>query len=162
MAGPGRNDPCACGSGKKYKKCCLPGEETVAQVARQAAQASAEQEAAHERALRPTLKRLQELRDEDQDWIDRSNAVLELIHSGSLDDAEVKARELIESHPHVSDGLEHLGFVYEKRGDHKTAGRYYREAAAFCRENGIDMDDHIAWLLDLAEEVDPAPPPSET
>ncbi|HJS73853.1 MAG TPA: SEC-C metal-binding domain-containing protein, partial [Vicinamibacteria bacterium] len=23
MARPGRNDPCPCGSGKKYKKCCL-------------------------------------------------------------------------------------------------------------------------------------------
>jgi len=23
---PGRNDPCPCGSGKKYKKCCLPRE----------------------------------------------------------------------------------------------------------------------------------------
>jgi SEC-C motif len=23
----GRNDPCPCGSGKKYKKCCLPGEQ---------------------------------------------------------------------------------------------------------------------------------------
>jgi len=22
----GRNDPCPCGSGKKYKKCCLPKE----------------------------------------------------------------------------------------------------------------------------------------
>jgi len=27
----GRNDPCPCGSGKKYKKCCLPREETRAQ-----------------------------------------------------------------------------------------------------------------------------------
>jgi hypothetical protein len=24
---PGRNDACHCGSGKKYKKCCLPGDE---------------------------------------------------------------------------------------------------------------------------------------
>jgi len=24
MAKPGRNDPCHCGSGKKYKKCCQP------------------------------------------------------------------------------------------------------------------------------------------
>ena len=24
--GPGRNAPCPCGSGKKYKKCCLPGD----------------------------------------------------------------------------------------------------------------------------------------
>jgi len=23
----GRNDPCPCGSGKKYKRCCLPKEE---------------------------------------------------------------------------------------------------------------------------------------
>lgn len=22
---PGRNDPCYCGSGKKFKRCCLPG-----------------------------------------------------------------------------------------------------------------------------------------
>ena len=22
---PGRNDPCPCGSGKKYKKCCMKG-----------------------------------------------------------------------------------------------------------------------------------------
>jgi hypothetical protein len=26
MAGPGRNDPCPCGSGKKFKKCCLEKE----------------------------------------------------------------------------------------------------------------------------------------
>ena len=25
-AGVGRNDPCGCGSGRKYKKCCLPAE----------------------------------------------------------------------------------------------------------------------------------------
>lgn len=24
MSAPGRNDPCPCGSGKKYKKCCIP------------------------------------------------------------------------------------------------------------------------------------------
>src|SRR5438067_13482647 len=27
MNNPGRNDPCHCGSGKKYKKCCLPREQ---------------------------------------------------------------------------------------------------------------------------------------
>ena len=25
----GRNDPCHCGSGKKYKKCCMAKDETV-------------------------------------------------------------------------------------------------------------------------------------
>lgn len=28
MVSVGRNDPCPCGSGKKYKKCCLPKEST--------------------------------------------------------------------------------------------------------------------------------------
>ena len=28
MAKSGRNDPCLCGSGRKYKKCCLPKEVT--------------------------------------------------------------------------------------------------------------------------------------
>lgn len=27
MSKIGRNDPCPCGSGKKYKKCCLPKEQ---------------------------------------------------------------------------------------------------------------------------------------
>jgi hypothetical protein len=27
---PGRNDPCPCGSGNKYKRCCLPTDETAA------------------------------------------------------------------------------------------------------------------------------------
>ncbi len=29
MSGPGRNDPCPCGSGRKYKRCCLPAAEAV-------------------------------------------------------------------------------------------------------------------------------------
>jgi hypothetical protein len=29
---PGRNDPCHCGSGKKYKKCCLAKDEDAKQA----------------------------------------------------------------------------------------------------------------------------------
>jgi hypothetical protein len=29
----GRNQPCPCGSGKKYKKCCLPGDEARVRAA---------------------------------------------------------------------------------------------------------------------------------
>jgi tetratricopeptide (TPR) repeat protein len=35
MSKPGRNDPCPCGSGKKYKKCCLPLEEAARAVVSQ-------------------------------------------------------------------------------------------------------------------------------
>ena len=36
---PGRNEPCHCGSGRKYKQCCLEKDE----AARRKAQASGEQ-----------------------------------------------------------------------------------------------------------------------
>jgi len=32
MTKPGRNDPCHCGSGKKYKKCCLKKDQAAAQA----------------------------------------------------------------------------------------------------------------------------------
>jgi hypothetical protein len=31
---PGRNEPCHCGSGRKYKQCCLPKDEVLAAAAR--------------------------------------------------------------------------------------------------------------------------------
>jgi hypothetical protein len=37
---PGRNEPCHCGSGRKYKQCCLEKDEAETRAAR--AQAAAE------------------------------------------------------------------------------------------------------------------------
>lgn len=34
MVKPGRNEPCTCGSGRKYKHCCLPADEALAAAAR--------------------------------------------------------------------------------------------------------------------------------
>jgi hypothetical protein len=42
-ARPGRNDPCHCGSGRKYKHCCLEKDEKKAAAARaKAAKTAAE------------------------------------------------------------------------------------------------------------------------
>ena len=45
---PGRNDPCHCGSGRKYKQCCLDTDEKAASAARAEAAAAAEKAAASE------------------------------------------------------------------------------------------------------------------
>jgi len=37
----GRNDPCHCGSGKKYKKCCMNKDKEAAQAEQAARQAAA-------------------------------------------------------------------------------------------------------------------------
>ena len=41
MTAPRRNDPCPCGSGKKYKQCCLVKDEAKARAARAKAAAAA-------------------------------------------------------------------------------------------------------------------------
>src|SRR6266566_5063254 len=45
-ARPGRNEPCHCGSGRKYKHCCLQKDDIAAAAARTKAAAKAEAEAA--------------------------------------------------------------------------------------------------------------------
>jgi hypothetical protein len=38
---PGRNEPCHCGSGRKYKQCCLDKDESEARIANAKAAAEA-------------------------------------------------------------------------------------------------------------------------
>jgi hypothetical protein len=71
---PGRNEPCHCGSGRKYKQCCLEKDEAAAREARAQARDSTETPAApaeaHERhreaparpATRQPWKRSQNVR----------------------------------------------------------------------------------------------------
>jgi SEC-C motif len=49
-ATPGRNDPCHCGSGKKYKQCHLAADEAKARQVREKAAAEAPAPAASEGA----------------------------------------------------------------------------------------------------------------
>ena len=55
----GRNDPCPCGSGKKYKKCCLKKDEEARRVAlAEAERAAREAAAAPLWPLRPVTEHL--------------------------------------------------------------------------------------------------------
>ena len=103
MANTGRNDPCPCGSGKKYKRCCLDKDE------------AAEREELAARvtpALDPPWQRspeiLAEMRealgaisvDDDEDELTAaSNAAVDLVNAGKLDEAEKAARDLLERFP---------------------------------------------------------------
>jgi len=50
---PGRNEPCPCGSGRKYKQCCLAKDEQAAAAARAAAAVSASAPAPEAAASKP-------------------------------------------------------------------------------------------------------------
>lgn len=64
-AAPGRNEPCHCGSGKKYKQCHLAADEAAAREARAttgdaAAAETAEPERAASAVPRPARARTQQ------------------------------------------------------------------------------------------------------
>ena len=55
-ARPGRNEPCHCGSGRKYKQCCLEKDEAEASVARAKAAAQLAEKPSEAAAPAPARK----------------------------------------------------------------------------------------------------------
>jgi tetratricopeptide (TPR) repeat protein len=138
MAKVGRNDPCPCGSGQKYKRCCLPREEAAA-VERARAQ-----EREHAAAL---------LAPDDDGLDEASNRVIDLIDAGRLDEAEHAAQDLLDRYPEVHDGLERIAMVAAARGDRARAAEYYRKAADFVQARREYYDPEMeAYLRDRARE----------
>ena len=112
MAQPGRNDPCPCGSGKKFKKCCID-----TWVAPESTGPDAE---GHARGGQVQFF----------DEIDRlSNQVPDLIRKGRIDAAEAVVRRLLEEFPDALDGEERAAEVEEARGNWAQAARMYRTVA---------------------------------
>ena len=133
MAKIGRNEPCPCGSGKKYKKCC------------------------YRRRLQPGLDAgpapawIAEVTDLDA----LSNQANTLIRQGSLEEAERVCQKLRQRYPDQIDALERYAELYEAQGERQKAADYYRQTAAFAqREPGFD-DESIAFWLEQAEQLDP-------
>ena len=84
MAKAGRNDPCPCGSGKKYKRCCF----------------GLHQAASRERTrLIDEPVPVEQFEAEVDELCTLSNRVGDLIRAGDLDDAEQVGRELLRRFP---------------------------------------------------------------
>src|SRR5437667_7831284 len=107
---PGRNDPCPCGSGQKYKRCCLAKDQLAESAALAAAAAARATEAAHHHHSHEECDFCGGLLEDNEDELTRdSNAVVDLVHEGKLDEAEAAARDLLERYPEVHDGYDRLG-----------------------------------------------------
>ncbi|MHC4416478.1 MAG: sulfotransferase [Planctomycetota bacterium] len=115
-----RNDPCPCGSGKKYKKCCM----AKATSARAAAP-----------ALRPPKQppgRMLETAEEHR-------------RAGRLDEAQDLYRQVIEARPRTAPALFGLGRIRGRLGDLDEAIGLTRQAIA---ADGKRADYHLS-LSDL-------------
>jgi tetratricopeptide (TPR) repeat protein len=156
---PGRNDPCPCGSGQKYKRCCLQKDQiaqstALAEVAAARAAAAVQHDHSHE-----GCDFCGHLGDDSEDELTRdSNAVVDLIHEGKLDQAEAAARELLEHYPQVHDGYDRLGMVYEARGERKQAADCYRKVIEFVLAHPEQYDPEFNTTFEhLVAELDPPP-----
>ena len=164
MAKPGRNDPCHCGSGKKYKKCCHPKELAAeGEVIAKDQAARAEREAARrleqKAAKAAALERFHEMADVDEELEElttASNAAVDLVNAGKLEEAEAAARDLIARYPEVHDGWDRLGMMYEAKGDNKAAADCYRKAIEIIRERPQQYDEAFADVfVELVAKLDP-------
>jgi len=138
----GRNDPCHCGSGKKYKKCCLATDE----------QRRLDEQAARQAKLAPALPPLLFF-DDDDELDDLSNSVLDLVEAARFDDALAVCKRLCDEYPEVVDGVERSGLVHAEMGNHALAADFYRKALAFVTapSRRDDYEDHD-YYREQAEE----------
>jgi tetratricopeptide (TPR) repeat protein len=150
MAKIGRNDLCLCGSGKKYKKCCLAGDETAARAARPAQPAAVPER-------RPSLASYLQEHDELDELTEASNAVVDMVQAGNLDAAERAAHDLLARFPDVHDGYDRLGMVCQARGDHRQAADYYRRAITVIRSHPDTYDPAFEAVFQrLIDRLEPA------
>lgn len=128
MAKLGRNDPCSCGSGNKYKRCCLAKDEAGARLTiastpepRTAARAGPSG------SLFATDDNLDEV----------SNRVVDLLDAGHFAEAEQACVELEQRYPDYIDWLERRVMLHEKRGELQKAVEYARR----CLQYALDWPD---------------------
>lgn len=152
MTKTGRNDPCPCGSGNKYKRCCLEKDEAAEREARASLNAARQAEFD---ALYDSLS--QEL-DEAEELTAASNGVIDMIRAGKLDEAEAAAHDLLVRFPEVHDGYDRLGMVYEARGDYPRAAECYRQVIDVVRAHPDQYEpDFEDTFHRLIAKLDPNP-----
>ncbi len=135
----GRNDPCPCGSGKKYKKCCMPGHEEA-------------------RKLMPKeqLKQMEEKAKAREKLEKEVGKGFELIFSQEYQRADQYARKQIETFPEDDRFYDILLNASFALGDYDAAFQIARkrwqtavEEKLFFQENGyhkregVERDRHV-------------------
>ena len=140
MPTPGRNDPCPCGSGKKYKKCCFLRDDAAA---------SPKQTAPAAPPLAPpgTAPTGWTLGEDDLDVL--SNSVVKLLQAGRLDEAEKACAELHRRYPDMIDWIVRTAMLHEARGNLPEALEYWKRTLAFMQDNeGFEGQQDVQQIID--------------
>jgi tetratricopeptide (TPR) repeat protein len=152
MATIGRNRPGPCGSGKKYKLCCLPADEPRQAAPRAPVPVPRPSTPRPRPAAPPPVFIL-----EDDGLDDLSNSVLDLVRARRFDEALAACNRLLAEFPDVVDGFERSGLVHAKMGNHTLAADFYRKALDFVthpsRRDEYDDVDFYREQLEKEERL---------
>ena len=148
MSKVGRNEPCPCGSGKKYKKCCWLKDDG----------GLADRTVAAEARLRGLEDAFEDKREELKNVL--SAKVAALVEAQRWQDAELTCQELRDEFPRDPIGIERLGLVAEARGDAAAAADLYRRAVAMVdmQLEGYFCDHCRAEMVKAIRRLDPDGP----
>lgn len=138
----GRNDPCPCGSGKKYKKCCLLLHQRDERELREAIPVPGAEPMSDGSV--PIYTALDLL----------ANSVQAHIKAGRLEEAEQACSKLKRRYPDQIDWMERTADVASAKGDHARAAEHYRMAAEVARTSPGFDEDYAAWLLEQADRAE--------
>lgn len=115
-----RNKPCHCGSGKKYKKCCLwQDKKAAAEGHRDGAEAQEQAPPSEAAGQAPSIQYAQDLDD-------LSNQANDLIRSQRWPEAEAACRELLDRFPDEIDGHWRFYECFKAKGDFHSATPHAR------------------------------------
>ena len=156
-----RNDPCPCGSGKKYKKCCLlKGDASInfkPKVSTPTEYEILNSEVIGQFNVDNDFAKVNNdsyANDCAQVNIDNySNRTVDLIMLGLFDCAEKLCERILILFPEEIDGLKRLGEVYEGKGDLLKAKLYYEKALAFALKGYYASDELIDDLKYSIEDI---------
>jgi tetratricopeptide (TPR) repeat protein len=121
----GRNDPCPCGSGKKYKKCCLNAVSPIE---------------TNSRFFYSDLDKL-------------SNRVPDLIKQEKYKEAEEVCQRLLKENPEQIDGLHRFAELFEAKGEFRQAAEYYLKSAEFAKQADGFEQESIDNFMQKSEEL---------
>lgn len=124
-----RNDPCPCGSGKKYKQCCLKRDEDIASSKR-----------SEYNSIPQVLQ-----------------AALEYYQAGHLHESEVLFQKILQTEPNNPDALHLLGLIADEAGKHEVAVDLISRALKFAPnfvEAHINLGSALQEQGELAEAVE--------
>ena len=121
MAKIGRNQPCPCGSGKKYKRCCWDRDR-----------------AAHVHTTPATSPHGYHFAETELDKL--SNSVVHLVREGRLDEADAACEQLRTQYPEVHDWLMRKAMVCEARGQTELAIEYCKRTIAWMDAHPENFD----------------------